>query len=306
MPIFGFTPGQQLTAAQLNLITAMLPSAQVATANVASAVPGTLYRVQPSGGGNVNITLPAPTLGAVIAVKLDAASGTATIAHNATETIYGPDTWQPATQTRGATSVTISQPDAVVVVQADGVNWQEYGTLVTLPWKFYDVTAGAGGASAFTIPGSGSLPTGFSTIVIDLMARVGTAAATDGLLMRFNADTNTNYYNQATDSAAAGTSASTVIAGTAFTVGSLPAASAPAGALDHWRIVIPNYTNASTVQSWSAFGGTMAALTSGNVHNTTSHGVYYHAAALSSITLFPATSSQSFTQFSRCVVTLFP
>lgn len=121
MPIQTWTPGQQLTAAELTAVTNMLPAPQVATANVASAVPGTLYRCQPTGGGSITITLPAPTLGNAIGMKLDSAAGSCVLAHNATEQIYGPGLLTSGS--RGVTSVTLSVQDAMIVVLADGTNW---------------------------------------------------------------------------------------------------------------------------------------------------------------------------------------
>lgn len=308
MPIEVFTAGQQLTAQQLMLLANMLPTPQVATANVSSAVSGTMYRVQPAGGGTVTITLPPPTLGTVVGMKLDSASGTAILNRNATESLYGFDTLTVTSGSivRGAPSVSLSIPDSYVVVIADGTNWHEYGSLVTVPWKIYDYTFGSNG-QPFQIPASGNIPTGYSTLQLDLFIRSTTSAAADNLAMRFNNDsTNTSYYSQYTYSAGASAAGANTIAQTYFSVGSFAGATAPAGAFDHWRIVIPNYTNSTAVQTYSGVGGALTTLSTGGSYSENSHGVYYHAAALTSVTLWPFATSALFAAGSRCTATLLP
>ena len=298
MPIQTWTPGQQLTAAQLTAVTNMLPAPQVATANVASAVPGTMYRCQPAGGGNITITLPAPTLGNVVGMSLDAATGTATLQHNATELIYGVDTWTSGT--RGAASLTIAQPDVYVVVIADGTNWREYGSLANAPWKFFDSTLGIATASV-TIPASGSLPAGWSAIELDLFLRSTTAGTADNVVVQFNGNTTGTAYSNiniiGSGSAASSNSSSGTNTGG---VGVMPGNTATANVFSSSRTVIPNY-GASGPLSYVTFYGAMSGANSVG----TNAGIWTNSGPLTTILLSPS-SGANFAAGSRFVLRLLP
>lgn len=304
MPLETFTPGQQLTAAQLNAIMAMLPAPQTATANVASAVGGTMYLVQPTGGGTVTITLPQPISGTVIGMKLNSASGTAILSHNATELIYGFDTLVGTS--RGASSVSLTVPDTYVVVVADGTNWHEYGSLTSVPWKFYDTTLGSA-ANNFTIS---SIPAGFSSIDVKLFVRSTTAAGNDSVGIQFNGDTTTNHYNgQVSYTSGSGTGTAggaNIMGGTYMYSGDCAAANSPSGVFDTWHYVIPNYSDTSTGQTVVGTGMVTKAFTSGQLFTQASAGVWNQSGAVSSMVIFPTATSAQWAGFSRCIVTLFP
>ena len=298
MPIQTWTAGQQLTAAELTAVTNMLPAPQVATANVASAVPGTLYRCQPTGGGNITITLPSPTLGNVAGMTLDSATGTCTLQHNATELIYGVDV--DSNGARGAASLTLSQPDTYVAVVADGTNWHEYGTAVSAPWKFYDNTLGSA-VSSVTIPASGSIPSGWSTVEIDLFLRSTTVANYDQLNVQFNGNTTGTAYGSLSMSGN-GTSAisGSTLAAAAGAVSNIPAANVTANVYGSARIVIPNY-GASGPLSWTAFWGLLGV----SSFVGTNAGFWANNGPLTSI-LFTTQSGANFIAGSRIVVRLLP
>lgn len=301
MPIQTWTPGQQLTAAELTTVTNMLPAPQVATANVASAVSGTMYRCQP-GGGSITITLPVPTLGTVIGMTLDSSTGSCTLAHNATELIYGVDEGT----TRGVTSLTLVQPDAYVVAIADGTNWHEYGTMTSGPWKFFDTTLGST-ASSITIPASGSIPSGWSSLEVDIYSRSNTAANVDTLAVRVNGDTSSTNYNSEfiVGNGNASPGSNQFLATSSWSAAYMAGNTTSAGVFTPCRFVMQNYTVSGPLVFTALGGSPNPGFSTGNLFMVASFGIWNSTGPLTSIQFFPQ-GGGSFVSGTRIVARLLP
>lgn len=190
MPIELFTNGQVVTAAELSLITQMLPTLQVTSVSVNPAVAGTYYQCQPPGSSQLTMTLPTPTLGAVIAFKLDSTSGSILITHNASEYILSP---LSDTAFRTVGSITISNPDSYLILQSDGTNWHEMGSNVPISDQAFTAVVATGDTTTSTSytatlsTHSGpavSLVTGLTCFVM-LSADINNGTNSDGAFMSF-------------------------------------------------------------------------------------------------------------------------
>jgi hypothetical protein len=137
---FTWTPGQVLTAAEMTTVTDLLPYPTVTTVSVNPGVAGAFYRCQPTGGGTITITLPAPTAGILVGAKLDAAAsaGNVVVQRNSADVIY-----LPYTASRGVTSVTLTRPDAPLILVADGTNWHAVSGVEPPAEGYYEQAGGA-------------------------------------------------------------------------------------------------------------------------------------------------------------------
>lgn len=121
MPAETWTPGQVLTAAELTILTNLLPYPTVTSVGVNPCVAGTFYRC--TNSSPITMTLPVPSIGQTIGFKLDSASpGTVTVSQNAAELLYG---LTGVRTSRGVASMALTMPDQVLVLTSDGTNWHE-------------------------------------------------------------------------------------------------------------------------------------------------------------------------------------
>lgn len=115
MPAENWVSGQTLTAAELTIITNMLPYPATAGSNVGTCVAGTFYFCTTA----VTMGMPAPSAGTVIGFRCTAGAGV-TINNHSAESFFS-----PYLSSGSATSFTLAAIGQYVVFIADGSNWYE-------------------------------------------------------------------------------------------------------------------------------------------------------------------------------------
>jgi hypothetical protein len=145
-----------------------------------------------------------------------------------------------------------------------------------------------------------SLPTTYAHMTIECYLRGTVAATSTGWSIRFNADSGPNYDNQGLAGTAAAAAAGETFAQTSLVGGTQPGNSAPASVFGLLRIEIPNYAYASgnkvVFMTTSDKRGTTTGLLTARVDS----GYWRSNAAISRITIAPA--SGSWDVGSRCSI----
>jgi hypothetical protein len=154
------------------------------------------------------------------------------------------------------------------------------------------ITVGSGGAGAVNFT---SIPQTFTDLIVMSSARdVLSSAGTAGMRVRFNGDSGTNYsttvvYNGAGTAASSRASSDTVgQIGEIDNAGNVAYASSVA--------YIPNYTG-SNYKSWTV-EGTGEINSSALYGNALKAGLWRSTSAINSITIFPSSSFDNYSEFS--------
>lgn len=146
--------------------------------------------------------------------------------------------------------------------------------------KIAEVTLASPGSISFT-----SIPADYRHLVVEFAGWSTRVAADDTLFMRLNGDTAANYDWQSLSASAAAVSAAESLAATLLTVGVLPAANGPAGAVGTAVIDLPLYRSTGFHKGVVARGGTRTSTASGGLVLRQHMGAWRNTAAVMSILL---------------------
>lgn len=155
------------------------------------------------------------------------------------------------------------------------------------------VTVGSGGAASIEF---GSIPATYTDLIIKHSLRSAVSAALNDCYLRFNSSTSGYSERMLYNSSGTAAGSASNSAGNIAWAGTMPAGTATASIFGNTEIYIPNYASSTTFKSISFD-------TSGENNSATNWslmlnaGLWSNNSAITSITLYPASSS-TFVQYS--------
>lgn len=137
-----------------------------------------------------------------------------------------------------------------------------------------------------------SIPGTYSSLMVIHNARGDTAAGNTTLLLRFNADSGTNYdYSRSSITGTGTTSNIEGQAASAAVMGIISASSAPANVVGCGMIVVPNYAGTTFQKAAEGQANSKTSTSAGGVNQESYAGFWRSTAAITSITLLPNAGS---------------
>lgn len=148
----------------------------------------------------------------------------------------------------------------------------------------YDTTLGAAAAS-IDVTG---IVASYAHLRVLVYARGDTAALSTGILLRINNDSTASYQTQQVYGGATTPSAAEGLAQTSISLGSMPAATAPANWFGASEIVIPHYAGSTNQKAVEASTGYRVGTGTGQGISMRSSGWWSSGGAINRLTLLPA------------------